>query len=244
MTTSSKNLTATLILALSKICDEQEIANFCAKHQYSPAKCYLCATEIADPGKLITALDEAEQEIAAKAKDGINILTIFDYGSQVDKNYIFYQGNIDILSQPKFTINMSHVSNVLAMRVEEVLEAISKVPGAENLVMVGGASSSFASCVKYKKCNRPVIMTAEKDLGGFRNSIADCLIYDIRPSDLKPVLLTFDLISVDSDGDVKVKGLRQTVADVANREINITKLGLDTAAQEIVDIIMEAKNEQ
>ena len=245
MTTSSSN-SAVLIYALTKVCGEQAVIDFVKKHHFDVAECYLNATEIANPGELVSAIDDAKEDLDSKFQNGIFIATIFDYHSQIEKPYIFYQGSRNLLFQPKFTINMSHASNSLAIRVEEILEAISNIEPENDeaeLVMVGGASSSFATCVQYRKLNKPVIMTTEKDLEGFRNNIADSLVYDARPSTLRPVPITFDLMEVSSDGDVPVKGLRQTIADVAGHEINVTKLGLESAAQEIVRCIREAADE-
>ena len=250
MMTLSNNYSAILIRALSEICDENDVFAFCRKYKFDVEKCYQNATEIADPGKLLAALDTAKQDIATKQKDGKKILTIFDYHDQISNNYIYYWGDKNVLFSPKFTVNMSHASNVLAQRVDEILEQIAKAIETLkkehpeiSLVMVGGASSSFASCVRFRECNQPVIMTTEKDLGNFRNNVADCIVYDVRPSALKPTPVTFDLISVESTGDVAVKGLRQTIVSVGEREINVTKLGVLAAVQEIITILLESKNE-
>lgn len=231
MTTTSKNHAAILVLALSKLVPDGEVQEFCFSHSLDIAECYLNATEIVSPGKLLKALEEAEQEILEKQAQGIQILTIFDYGDQVDKSYLYFTGDENCIFAKKFTVNISKASNILAMRVEEALESIAR-RAPEDLAMVGGANSSFASSVRYHECNRPVIMMAEA-LNNFKNNFADCMVYDVRPSELYSVPVTFELITQ--------KGESQMVADVNGHTVNMTKLGLNRATEKIVRLIEEAQ---
>ena len=230
MTTPSKNYAGILIRALSLICDEQVVKDFVSKYQYNPVACYQNATEIAAPDKLLKAIPAAEKEIAEKAKRNINILTLFDYGKDIDKTYLYYQGDAKLFSLPTFTVNISHASNALAVRIEEVIDQIAR-KSTGNLAMIGGATSSFASCVHYHECGRPVIMTTEQSLDNFKSNFADLLIYGVRPSALYPAVITFDMI-------VR-KGVHQTIADVDGQSINVTKLGPEKAAEKIIELITE-----
>lgn len=231
---TSKNLSATLIVALSKLLPDETVLDFCAKHNFDPAECYLNATEVADPAKLLVELENATQEITEKFEQDINILTLFDYGTKIKKSYIYYQGAEEPLFAKKFIVNISHASNALALRVEESLESIAKF-APDQLAMVSGASSSFASSVRYHECGKPVIMIADKTMNNFKNNFADCLVQDARPSELLPVPVTYDLILK--------RGVSQTIADIAGQTVNITKLGNAEAAKAIVKLILETEHE-
>lgn len=230
MMTPSKNYAGMLARALSLICDEQAVKNYCAKYQFDPISCYKNVTEIAAPEKFLDAIKAAEQEIAEKSEQGINLLSLFDYGKDIDKTCLYYQGDTNLFKMPAFTVNISHASNVLAVRIEEVIDEIAK-KSAGNLAMIGGASSSFASCVHYHECGKPVIMTTEQSLDNFKSNFADLLLYGIRPSALYPTVITFDM--------VVRKGVNQTIADVDGESVNVTKLGPEKAAEKIIELITE-----
>ncbi|MBQ3352222.1 hypothetical protein IJG91_00970 [Candidatus Saccharibacteria bacterium] len=230
MTTPSKNYSGILARALSSICDEQIVKDFCAKYQFDIKACYQNATEIAAPDKLLKAISEAEAEITEKSSHDINILSLFDYGKDIDKTYLYYQGDTNLFSLPTFTINISHASNALAVRIEEVIDQIAR-KSTGNLAMIGGATSSFASCVHYHECGRPVIMTTEQSLDNFKSNFADLLIYGVRPSALYPSVITFDMVTR--------KGVHQTIADVDGHSVNVTKLGPEKAAERIIELITE-----
>ena len=220
MTTPSKNYAGILIRALSLICDEQVIKDFVSKYQYNPVVCYQNVTEIAAPDKLLKAIPAAEKEMTEKAKRGINILTLFDYGRDIDKTYLYYQGNSELFSLSTFTVNISHASNALAVRIEEVIDQIARK-----------STGSLASCVHYHECGRPVIMTTEQSLDNFKSNFADLLIYGVRPSALYPAVITFDMVAR--------KGVHQTIADVDGKSVNVTKLGPEKAAEKIIELITE-----
>ncbi len=228
----SKNLGAMLIKALCDICAEEKVIEFVRDHYYDPAKCYLNATKIAHPKKLLEALVQAEQDITTKEEQGIHIMSIFDYGEKIKKAYLFYQGKSDCILGKKFTVNINRASNVLAVRVEEVIEAIAK-NAPDNLAIVGGASSSFATAVHYHECNKPVLMIADKSMNNFKNNFADCMVYDVRLALLSPVTITFEM--------VENSNISKIVADVAGVSVSVTKLGVDRAANMIIKLIMEAE---
>lgn len=233
MTTISKNHAAILILALSKLVSDDEIYEFCFRYRLDPAECYKNATEIVSPSKLLAALDSAEKEILEKARSGLKILTLFDYGDSVKNSFIYCAGDTELLNSKKFTVNLSRASNVLALRVEEVLERLAEKAPA-SLAMVGGASSSFASSVRYHECGKPVIMTVEDDtFNNFKNNFASLTVYGVRASSLYPVALTFDLVTR--------KGATQTIADVAGNFVNISTLGVERATDKILNLIDRAE---
>lgn len=230
MTTLSKNYAGILARAMSMVCDEQTIKDYCVRYQLDPSLCYKNITEIIAPEKFLNAIKVAEQEIAEKSEHGINLLSLFDYGKNIDKVCLYYQGDTSLFELPAFTINISHASNALAVRIEEVIDEIAK-KSTGDLVMIGGASSSFASCVHYHECGKPVIMTTEQSLDNFKSNFADLLLYGIRPSSLYPAVITFDM--------VVRKGVNQTIADVNGKSINVTKLGPEKAAERIIELITE-----
>lgn len=228
MTTLSKNYAGLLARAMSLTCDEQTVKDYCAKYQFDPNLCYKNITEIIAPEKFLNAMKAAEQEVAEKSEQGINLLSLFDYGRDIDKPCLYYQGDTKFFKLPAFTVNISHASNALAVRIEEVIDEIAK-KSTGDLVMVGGASSSFASCVHYHECGKPVIMTTEQSLDNFKSNFADLLLYGIRPSALYPTVITFDM--------VVRKGVNQTIADVDGKSVNVTKLGPVRAAEKIIELI-------